>query len=58
MIIIHFKETMVLLSDVIAFYEKYYEVTNKTPTADELKALRGAIKALRKLKRTLKHKRK
>ena len=47
---------MVLLSDVIAFYEKYYEVTSKTPTADELKALRGAIKALRKLRRTLKRK--
>jgi hypothetical protein len=49
---------MVLLSDVIAFYEEYYSTTNITPSADELKALRGAIKALRKLKRTLKHKRK
>lgn len=48
---------MVLLSDVIAFYEDYYEVTTKTPTADELKALRGAIKALRRLKRTIKQKR-
>ena len=48
---------MVLLSDVIAFYEKYYEVTNKTPTDEELKALRGAIKALRKLRRVIKKKR-
>lgn len=48
---------MALLRDVIAFYEEYYSTTNKTPSADELKALRGAIKALRKLRRMLKHKR-
>lgn len=49
---------MILLSDVISFYEEYYGVTTKTPTADELKALRDAIKALRKLRRILKYKRK
>ena len=47
---------MALLSDVIRFYEEYYSTTNKTPSSDELKALRGAIKALRKLRRTLKRK--
>ena len=47
---------MILLSDVISFYEEYYEVTTKTPTADELKALRDAIKALRKLRRLIKKK--
>lgn len=47
---------MVLLSDVIAFYEKYYSATTKKPTADELRALRGAISALRRLRRIIKHK--
>ncbi len=48
---------MVLLNDVIAFYEKYYSTTTKKPSDDELKALRGAIRSLRRLKRIIKLKR-
>lgn len=56
-IIIHFEVFMVLLSDVIAFYEEYYSTTTKKPSADELRALRCAIRALRRLRRIVKQKR-